>query len=384
MISYNKQKIEEDDVRAVADALRNHDLSGGELVSRFESGLCRYTKCDHCLVANSATSALHLACLALGLTYGDLVWTTPITFVATANVAKMCGADVDFVDIDFSTNNISVSALEQKLNEAETLGFQLPKVVIAVHMGGLSADMKAIADLAQRYGFKVIEDASHALGGVYDNSKIGDCRYSDLAVFSFHPVKMITTGEGGCVVGNNSEYFNEMCKYREHGLFRLYGSNRFDQLGQYWAYEQRDIGFNYRLSGLSAALGISQLAKLDSFVSSRRSSAMLYLDLFDRDERILTPSSEQINQSSNHLFIIKLLDDSKTTRNYLLRELENSGIQANFHYMPLYKHPFYGSEESWRFPEAERYAKTALSLPLFVDITSSQIDEIVSSIKDLL
>ena len=274
MIPYGKQNIIKEDIDAVIEVLNSDFLTQGPVVEKFEKELCDYTGSKYALALNSATSALHCACLALGVCKGDLVWTSPITFVASANCALYCGADIDFVDIDYESNNISIEALRLKLENAEANN-RLPKVIIPVHMGGKSCDMKSIYKLSQKYGFKIIEDASHAIGATYNNSKVGSCKYSDITVLSFHPVKIITTAEGGAALTNNKNLFDKLQLFRSHGITREVDNMKNAPHGG-WYYEQIDLGFNYRMTELQAALGCSQIKRIENFVLKRNNIAEFY------------------------------------------------------------------------------------------------------------
>ena len=380
IIPYGRQEINQADIDAVVDVLGSNYLTQGPVVPAFEKAVADYCGAQHAIAVNSATSALHLACLALGVGSGDIVWTTPITFVASANCAIYCGATVDFVDIDSRTYNLSIDRLADKLALAEKIG-KLPKVVIPVHLCGQSCDMAGIYALSQQYGFKIIEDASHAIGGKYKGEPIGSCRYSDITVFSFHPVKIITTGEGGVSVTNDPELANQMVRLRSHGITRDPAEMTRPPDGP-WYYQQIDLGFNYRMTELQAALGLSQMKRLDQFVSKRHELAKHYDQLLQR-LGVVTPWQHDDAYSGLHLYVIRL---PKTNRTFNHREvferLRTNGISVNLHYIPVYRHPYYermGFNPN-DFPEAELYYSEAITLPMYPGLTKSQQIEVVNSL----
>lgn len=381
MIPYSRQSISEDDIQAVVEVLKSDFLTQGPVVPQFEQAVASYCRANHAVAVNSATSALHLACLALDVKPDDIVWTSPITFVASANCALYCGASVDFVDIDPDTYNLSVERLTEKLAEAECRGC-LPKVVIPVHFGGLSCDMAAIRELSRRYGFKVIEDASHAIGGRYCDEPIGNCRYSDITVFSFHPVKIMTTGEGGIAVTNDIELARKMALLRSHGITRDANQMTHEPDGP-WYYQQIELGFNYRMTDLQAALGLSQLNRLDAFVDRRHQLGDLY-----RQRLIDLPVNWQLQpedcRSSLHLFVIRL-QNSRIGKSHLevFRLLRNADIGVNMHYIPVHIQPFYQNKgfKLGDCPEAEKYYAEAISLPLYPDLTELQLCQVTKVLK---
>lgn len=371
-IPYGKQNVNEDDINAVINVLKSDYLTQGPVVSKFEREVSVYTGAKHAVAVNSATSALHIACLALGVGSGDSVWTSAITFVASANCALYCGADIDFVDIDSNTYNISVNALEDKLKRAK-LDNNLPKVVIPVHMGGQSCDMKEIHSLSLRYGFKIIEDASHAIGAKYMDTSVGGCSYSDITVFSFHPVKIITTGEGGMAMTNNAELYNIMNRLRSHGITRDHSEMESLSDGP-WYYQQIDLGFNYRMTDLQAALGGSQLKRLDKFIKQRHVLSENYTQLLS-DFPVRLPYNNPKCYSSYHLYIIRVpYSDSKFNRNTVFERLRSNGIMANVHYIPLYRQPYYSkfNFDINLFPNSERYYSEAISIPMFPNLTKKE------------
>jgi UDP-4-amino-4,6-dideoxy-N-acetyl-beta-L-altrosamine transaminase len=387
MIPYGKQDISQSDVDAVAEVLRSDFLTQGPQVPNFEVLVANYCGARHAVAVNSATSALHIACLALGLGIGDRVWTTPITFVATANCAKYCGADVDFVDIDPATFNMSVEALRCKLEVASQSGL-LPKIVIPVHMAGQSCDMRAIHDLARRYGFRIIEDASHAIGGRYQGRPVGSCEYSDITVFSFHPVKIITTAEGGMAVTNNKNLADRMAIFRSHGITRE--PEKMNKLPDGpWYYEQVDLGLNYRMSELHAALGVSQMKRLDWFVSQRHEIAARYDQLL-ADFPVSAPFRASYSYSSFHLYIIRLKGEASTKRQKVFSAMRERGVGVNVHYIPVHTQPYYallggdiGYDEQ-SFPEANAYYSQAISLPIHTSLSVADQHVVTSALQDAL
>lgn len=380
MIPYGRQSISEEDINLVKSVLESDFLTQGPVVPKFEESIASITNAKYCLAANSATSCLHLGCLALGIRKGDIVWTSPISFVASSNAALYCGAIVDFVDIDEQTFNMCPRALEQKLKEAETLG-SLPKLVIAVHMCGNPADMKAIKQLSIKYGFKIMEDASHAIGSSIDSFKTGSCKYSDLCVFSFHPVKIITTGEGGVITTNNKVLAERIQLFRSHGITRD-PSNLIKKDEGPWFYEQHHLGYNYRLTDIQAALGLSQLKQLKNFVEKRNSFAELYTESF-AGLPIYLQEIPKKNYSSYHLFVI-VLDPALTSKQRinLFEHLRNDKISPNVHYIPIHLQPYYISQgfKKGDFPKSEKYYSNAITIPLFPSMTTQMFDQVKNSI----
>jgi UDP-4-amino-4,6-dideoxy-N-acetyl-beta-L-altrosamine transaminase len=383
MIPYGKQDISQADVDAVIEVLRSDFLTQGPSVERFEAALSSYTGAKYTIAVNSATSALHLACLALGVSSGDLVWTSPITFVASANCALYCGADIDFVDIEMHSNNMSIIALREKLQQAKKHG-RLPKVIIPVHMGGLSCDMKAIFELSLEYGFKIIEDASHAVGGSLAGNKIGSCEFSDISVFSFHPVKIITTGEGGAALTNDANIGRKLALLRSHGITRDADEMEHGSEGG-WYYEQICLGYNYRMTDLQAALGFSQLTRIDEFVAKRNKLASEY-DIKLADLSIDLPVIPSHALSAYHLYIVKFRQDHVLGRRKLYDHLHSRGIGANVHYIPVHLQPFYRSLgfNPGDFPEAEKYYRNAISIPLHPNLSEYDQDMVVDSLREFM
>ncbi len=385
MIPYARQDINSADIEAVTQVLQSDYLTQGPVVPAFESALALYCGAKYAVAVNSATSALHIACLALGVSKGDYVWTTPITFVASANCALYCGANVDFVDIDSKTYNISIEALENKLKAARVAGV-LPKVLIPVHLCGQPCDMESLDALRLEYGFKIIEDGSHAIGASYKGDAVGNCRYSDITVFSFHPVKIITTAEGGMAVTNNADLAKKMVLLRSHGITSSKEFMTESPKNEIWNYQQIDLGFNYRMSELQAALGLSQMHRLNEFVSRRHLIADRYDQLLPKPQ-IESPYQAPNGYSAYHLYVIRLNTKRiKKTQRQIYEGLLADGVQANLHYIPVYRQPFY---ERMGFPsdycpEAERYFSTALSIPLYPGLSFEQQDQVINSITQLV
>ena len=385
MIPYGRQDISQDDIDAVVEVLRSDFLTQGPVVPKFEKIVSTYCSVQHALAVNSSTSALHIACLALDLGPGDWLWTSPITFVASSNCALYCGAQVDFVDIDPLTYNLCPKALERKLLAAERDGC-LPKVVVPVHLCGQCCDMRAIYSLAQRFNFKIIEDASHAIGGRYLSERIGNCRYSDITVFSFHPVKIITTGEGGMALTNDALLADRMLRYRSHGVTSDQSMMKPRPSHEMWNYQQISLGFNYRMTDIQASLGVSQMARLDEFVSKRQRIAKFYDEALS-DLRLQTPWQHPDTYSSFHLYPIRLkLEECEKSQRKIYEGLRAGGILVNLHYIPVYLQPYY---ESMGFkpgycPQAEKYYHEAISIPMYPTMTDRHLETVVSCLRLLL
>jgi UDP-4-amino-4,6-dideoxy-N-acetyl-beta-L-altrosamine transaminase len=377
MIPYGRQDINQSDIDAVVEVLRSDYLTQGPAVPAFERTVENYCGVKHAVAVNSATSALHIACLALGVGQGDIVWTTPITFVASANCALYCGATVDFVDIDALTYNMSVERLAEKLARAEQTK-TLPKVVIPVHLCGQPCDMEGIHQLSKQYGFRIIEDASHAIGGRYKNEPIGSCRFSDITVFSFHPVKIITTGEGGMAVSNDAVLANHMVRLRSHGITRDPAEMTHLPDGP-WYYQQIELGFNYRMTELQGALGCSQMQRLNDFVAIRHGLALHYDNLL-KNTSVTVPWQHPDSYSGLHLYVIRVPQtQKKVSRNEIFERLRTNGVGANLHYIPIYRQPYYermGFDPS-DFPEAESYYAEAITLPMYPGLSNEQQLEVV-------
>ena len=381
MIPYGRQEITQADIDAVVDVLRSDFLTQGPMVPRFEQTVAKHVAAEHAVAVNSATSALHTACLALGLGPGDWLWTSPITFVASANCGPYCGAKADFVDIDPRTYNLCPNALAKKLEQAEREG-RLPKIVIPVHLCGQPCNMSVIHALGERYGFKIIEDASHALGGKYRGEFIGNCRYSDITIFSFHPVKIITTAEGGMATTNDARLKERISLLRSHGITRDPGLMTHKPDGP-WYYQQIDLGFNYRMTELQAALGVSQMKRLDDFVARRHALARRYDEML-AELPVVTPWQHPDSYSGLHLYVIRL-DPAQTERRQLhvFESLRNQGIGVNVHYIPVHTQPYYRNLDfkPGDFPQAERYYAEAISLPMFHGMTEAQQGAVVEALR---
>lgn len=384
MIPYGRQDITQDDITAVVNVLQSDWLTQGPMVPRFEQAVAEKTGAKYAVAVNSATSALHIACLALDLGPSDWLWTSPNTFVASANCGLYCGANVDFVDIDPLTYNMSVEALEAKLEQAEKLG-TLPKIVVPVHFAGQSCDMEVIHALSQRYGFKIIEDASHAIGGRYKGKPIGNCEYSDATVFSFHPVKIITTGEGGMVVTNNIHLAERMQRLRSHGITRESHQMQAISPGP-WYYEQVELGLNYRMTDIQAALGVSQIERLDQCVARRQSIASIYNNAFANLPLVIPFQSTQC-YSAFHLYVIQIdINKASLDRNTLFAVLREAKIGVNVHYIPVHTQPYYQTFgfSNGDFPEAERHYATAISLPMYATLKNSDQAKVISILNRTL
>ena len=383
MIPYGRQLLDDEDIRAVVAVLRSDFLTQGPEVPAFEQALSGHCLGANAVAVNSATSALHLACLALGVGVGDIVWTSPNTFVASANCARYCGASIDFVDIDGTSRNMSAEALARKLEVAAASG-KLPKVVIPVHFAGAPCDMRAIGELSKRYGFSVIEDASHALGARYEDSIVGDCRHSDITVFSFHPVKIITTGEGGAAMTRSDAHAQRLRVLRTHGITR----DRTDLENRTegpWYYEQQCLGFNYRMTDIQAALGRSQLRHLDAWMTRRNALA----DAYDRELSglpLLLPTRPRNGRSACHLYVVEV-DASRTSRNRreVFEQLRGLGIGVNVHYIPVHLQPDFRrlGFGSGQFPNSEAYYARCLTLPLFPAMSDEEQSTVVMCVRSL-
>lgn len=381
MIYYGKQFIDEQDINAVVEVLKSDFLTQGPVIENFEKAVAEYCGVKYAVAVTNATSALHIACLAAGLDKGDVLWTSPITFTASANCGRYCGSDVDFVDIDDNTYDMSVTALKEKLEKSKIK----PKVVIPVHLAGQSCEMQEIYDLSKQYGFTVIEDASHAIGADYKDTKVGCCKYSDMTVFSFHPVKIITTGEGGMVLTNNEELYKNLTLYRSHCITRDENLMTKEADGP-WYYQQIGLGFNYRMTELQAALGLSQLAKVDKFVARRRQLAERYNELL-KDLPLKVPYQNPDTDSSWHLYIIRVdFNKIKKTKKDIFAEMKAKGVCLNLHYIPVHTQPYYQNLgfKNGDFPVSEKYYEEAFTLPLYYSLTDEQQDYVVSALKEVL
>lgn len=385
-IKYGQQDINDDDIRAVNEILRSEYLTQGPAVPEFEMAVAHSCDAKHAVAVNSATSALHIACMALNVGKGDIVWTSPVTFVATSNAALYCGAEVDFVDIDQDTYNISIERLKEKLEAAEPHG-KLPSVVIAVHLTGQSAHMAEIYALGQKYGFKIIEDASHAVGARYKGTPVGDCRFSDIAVFSFHPVKIITSGEGGMLLTNDDLLAERSRQFRTHGITGDKGLMEPRDSTELWNYQQIALGYNYRMTDIHAALGKSQFGRTESFVDKRQQIAAEYNQRL-ADLPIRLPFQHEDNRSSFHLYVIRLnLDEIDINKVTAYNRFHEKGVLVNFHYIPVYRHPYYVNRYDFKpdeFPESERYFLDALSIPMHSQLREEDIEYTSEVVKDVI
>ncbi len=384
MIPYGRQSITQSDIDAVVAVLKSDFLTQGPAVPRFEKTVADYCGAGHAVAMNSATSALHVACMALGLGPGDWLWTSPITFVASANCALYCGAQVDFIDIDPRTFNLCPSALEAKLVEAKKNG-RLPKVVVPVHLAGQSCDMEAIHALAQKYGFRIIEDASHAIGGKYQGRPVGSLRYSDIAIFSFHPVKIITTAEGGMALTDDAGLAERMSLLRSHGITRDSKSMTHEPDGA-WFYQQIALGYNYRMTDLQAALGVSQMQRLNDYVSRRHRIARRYDERL-ADLPLVLPWQHPDSYSAFHLYVVRLqAERTGRNRREVFDALRAAGIGVNVHYIPVHLQPFYRRMgfRAGQFPEAERYYAEAVSLPMYSGLGEADQDRVIETLRGIL
>jgi len=384
VIPYGKQDINQSDIDTVINVLKSDFLTQGPQVPLFEKTVAEYCGAEFGVAVNSATSALHVACLALGLGKGDYLWTSPNTFVASANCGLYCGAQVDFVDIDPLTYNLSPEELEKKLIQAKQYN-KLPKIVIPVHFAGQSCDMRKIYSLSREYGFKIIEDASHAIGGKYLDQPIGGCQYSDITVFSFHPVKIITTAEGGLATTNNKKLSERMQLFRSHGVTHDPGLMTKEAEGS-WYYQQVELGFNYRMTELQAALGVSQMRRLDEFIVKRHKLQERY-DLLLEDLPIIKPYQDKDSYSALHLYPIKIqVNKVKNTKKEIFEALRKNGISVSVHYIPVHTQPYYENIgfKKGCYPNAESYYQRSISIPLYFGLTLEQQDKVIESLKQVL
>jgi UDP-4-amino-4,6-dideoxy-N-acetyl-beta-L-altrosamine transaminase len=385
MISYGRQDITEADIEAVVRALRSDFLTQGPAVPAFEQAVASEVHVKYAIAVNSATSALHIACMALEMGVGDLLWTVPNTFVASANCARYCGADVDFVDIDPATWNMDVKKLEEKLVVARQHG-RLPKVVVPVHFAGQPTDQEKIWDLSVEYGFKVLEDASHAIGARHNGEPVGSCRWSHITIFSFHPVKIITTCEGGMLLTNDDKLAESLAMLRSHGITRDPQKFLFaEKAPDAWYYEQQMLGFNYRITDIQATLGISQLHRLYDYVDQRNLIAEKYNNELSALPLQL-PTIQPGNRSAFHLYVIRLLDSDASMHRIVFHKLREMGIGVNLHYIPVHLHPYYRELgfSKGQFPISEAYAQSAISIPMYPTLTEADRNKVVNSIKVIL
>jgi UDP-4-amino-4,6-dideoxy-N-acetyl-beta-L-altrosamine transaminase len=383
MINYARQNINQADIDEVVRALKSNYLTQGPILTRFETALAKKVGVKYAVAVNSASSALHVACLALDLGPGDVAWTSPNTFVASANCVLHCRANIDFVDIDPRTYNIDIDLLSKKLALAKSLD-KLPKVVIPVHFAGQPCDMIAIHRLSKKYGFKIIEDASHALGASYNNIKVGSCKHSDITILSFHPVKIITTGEGGMLLTNNYELFKKACRIRTHGITKKILHKR--EKDEIWNYQQIELGFNYRMTDIQAALGLSQLKRLNRFIKRRKEIARYY-DKELEELPVVRPWQLQGTSSSFHLYPILIKKNlCKKKQKYIYNQFIKKKIIVNLHYIPVHRQPFYENLgfKKKMFPKAEQYFKEVITLPMHCNLTTIQLKYIVKVLNEIL
>jgi UDP-4-amino-4,6-dideoxy-N-acetyl-beta-L-altrosamine transaminase len=380
VIPYGRQEITKRDVDAVTQVLQSDFLTQGPLVPKFEKLVAGYCGSKHGVATNSATSALHIACLALGLKKNDYLWTSPISFVASANCALYCGAKVDFVDIDLETYNLSPEALEEKLIQAQKNN-KLPKVLVPVHFGGQSCEMEKIYQLGQKYGFKIIEDASHAIGGKYKNKPIGSCDFSDITVFSFHPVKIITTAEGGMAVTNNKELAQKMFLLRSHGITRDSNLMTNEPDGE-WYYQQIELGFNYRMNDIQGALGVSQMNSLDEYIQKRQDIAKRYIEELN-GQPVKWQLQSRNKHSAYHLFVVRV---KASEHKKIFNQLKNNSIGVNLHYIPIYRQPYYERYGFIRrdYPNSEKYYSQAITIPIYPGLGKIDQNKIISTLKLLI
>ena len=382
MIPYGRQEITEADIDEVNKVLRSDFLTQGPTVPRFEQSVANYCGVSNAIAVNSATSALHIACLALDLSPGDWLWTSPNTFVASANCGRYCGADIDFVDIDPKTYNICVDSLSKKLEQAEKSG-RLPKIIVVVHFAGQPSDMKAIYDLSKLYGFKIIEDASHAIGASYNKVKVGSCTYSDITIFSFHPVKIITTAEGGMALTNSKDIANRMFRLRTHGITNDQMKMKQRPQDEIWNYQQIELGFNYRMNDIQAAIGLNQMKRLDEYVKRRHEIAKYY-DTELKNLSLTLPWQSPNVYSSYHLYpiLIKNNSDNKTQKQ-VYNELRENEIAVNLHYIPVHRHPYYENLGFKRndFPIAEKFHREAISIPIYSSLIEEKQKTVIEVLK---
>jgi UDP-4-amino-4,6-dideoxy-N-acetyl-beta-L-altrosamine transaminase len=385
MIPYSRQEITEADIAEVQKVLRSDFLTQGPTVPMFEQSVAKYCGASHAIAVNSATSALHIACLALDLGPGDWLWTSPNTFVASANCGRYCGADIDFVDIDPKTYNMSIDALSDKLIQAEKSG-KLPKIVVPVHFAGQPCDMLVIHALSKRYGFKIIEDASHAIGASYNQIKVGSCTHSDITVFSFHPVKIITTAEGGMALTNDNNIADKIYRLRTHGITSDKTIMKQRSEDEIWNYQQIDLGFNYRMNDIQAALGLNQIKRLDEYVKRRHQIAKYY-DTEFKDLSLLTPWQAPNVYSSYHLYPVLIeVNSNCKTQKQVYDELKKNDISVNLHYTPVHRHPYYenlGFKKN-DFSQAENFHRKAISIPMYAMLQDEQQKYVVETLRKVI
>lgn len=383
-IPYGRQDINQADIDAVSEILKSDFITQGPTIVNFEKAIADYCSAQYAIAVNSATSGLHIACMALELGPGDILWSSPNTFVASTNCALYLGASVDFVDIDPRTYNMSVDALEKKLVEAEHIG-KLPKVVVPVHFTGQPCNMQRISELSRKYGFRIIEDASHAIGAKYNGEPVGNCRYSDITIFSFHPVKIITTGEGGMAVTNSADLSFKMQRYRSHGITSDADRMEPRPKDEFWGYQQITLGYNYRTTDIQAALGLSQLNRLDEYVVKRNAIAAYYNENLKRLP-LIVPHQEVSSYSSYHLYVVRLKSlERGITQKQVFEKMRLNGIDINLHYIPVYLQPYYqalGFKRGY-CPEAEAYFKETMSIPMYPTLTGKNLEKVIKTLSNI-
>ncbi len=384
MIPYSKQFISADDIKSVVKVLKSDFLTQGKQVPRFENKIKNFVGAKYAVAVSSASAALHISCIALGLKKNDILWSVPNTFVASASCGLHCGAKIDFVDIDEDTNNISIYELEKKLKKAKKYG-KLPKVLIPVHFSGFPYEQDKVHKLSKKYNFKIIEDASHALGAKYRNINVGSCKWSDITVFSFHPVKPITSGEGGMITTNSKEQYKILSKLRTHGITKKFSELK-KKMNTKWYYEQQLLGFNYRMSDIHASLGTSQLKKINVFLKHRNKIAKIY-DKKLIHPLIVLPKKHKDHFSTYHLYVIKLkLNKIKKSYDFIFKKIQSKGIGINLHYLPVHLHPLFRKLgfKSGDFPNSEKYSSCAISIPIYFGIKIKDQEKIIKIIKNVL
>ena len=381
MIPYSTQTIEKDEIKSVTNVLKSNFLTSGPSIKRFEELISKKTKSKFALSFNSATSALHLSCLALGLKKNDYFWTVPNTFVSSATCGLLCNAKVDFVDIDVSSNNISIPALKDKLFKAKK-NKKLPKIIIPVHLAGFPYKQDEIWELSKEFNFKIIEDASHAFGAKYKNNIIGNCKWSDITVFSFHPVKIFTTAEGGAITTNNRDLNKKISLLRDNGLERNFRNFKYKNTKK-WYYEHQLLGYNYRMNDIQASLGIAQIKKVNKFHAKRKKVAKLYNKNFSKNSKINIPVFEKYFDPSLHLYVVKIKNNK---RDRLLLKLRKKGIYTNVHYLPIHLHPFFKKLgfRSGQYPNSEKYGNEALSIPIYPNLKIKDQKKVIKEILKIL
>ena len=381
MIPYSTQTIEKDEIKSVTNVLKSNFLTSGPSIKRFEELISKKTKSKFALSFNSATSALHLSCLALGLKKNDYFWTVPNTFVSSATCGLLCNAKVDFVDIDVSSNNISIPALKDKLFKAKK-NKKLPKIIIPVHLAGFPYKQDEIWELSKEFNFKIIEDASHAFGAKYKNNIIGNCKWSDITVFSFHPVKIFTTAEGGAITTNNRDLNKKISLLRDNGLERNFRNFKYKNTKR-WYYEHQLLGYNYRMNDIQASLGIAQIKKVNKFHAKRKKVAKIYNKNFSKNSKINIPVFEKYFDPSLHLYVVKIKNNK---RDRLLLKLRKKGIYTNVHYLPIHLHPFFKKLgfKSGQYPNSEKYGNEALSIPIYPNLKIKDQKKVIKEILKIL